>query len=161
MAWDELSEPCSQVEIQVSAHLHQAIDQADLQHAAQVALDAEGRSDGEITILLTDDAQIRELNRAYAGVDAPTDVLSFRAQEGDATFAIPPEATAYLGDIVISVPYAARQAARQNHPLAAELRLLVVHGVLHLLGYDDQTEEERAVMWERQNEILKRLPPLP
>jgi probable rRNA maturation factor len=137
------------------------IEQDDLARAVRAALDAEGHPEGEVTVLLTDDAQIRELNRVYAGVDAPTDVLSFSARGGDPAFIVAPEAAAYLGDIVISVPYAARQAAEQGHSLAAELRLLVVHGTLHLLGYDHSTEEEQAEMWRRQDSVLKTLSPLP
>jgi len=147
--------------VDVRAGLSVPFDQDDLALAVQSVLKAEGCSEGEVTVLLTDDAQIRELNRDYAGVDAPTDVLSFSAREGDPAFVIAPEAATYLGDIVISVPYAAHQAAEQGHSLAAELRLLVVHGTLHLLGYDHSTEEERAEMWRRQDSILRTLSPLP
>jgi len=146
--------------VYVHLELPIVVDETDLIHAVQAVLDAEGHPNEEVTVVLTDDAQIQELNRRYAGVNAPTDVLAFSALEGDPKFVIPPEATGYLGDIVISIPYAARQAAEQGLPLAMELRLLAVHGTLHLLGYDHSTAEEQANMWHRQDLILRALPPL-
>lgn len=134
--------------------LIEAADSANLERAAQQALISVGQPEAQATILLTDDARIQELNRRYADVDAPTDVLSFSTWEGDPRFVTAPEMAAYLGDIVISVPYAARQAAAGGHTLDAELRLLVVHGMLHLLGYDHATSDEETVMWEKQRSIL-------
>ncbi|MGB4870684.1 MAG: rRNA maturation RNase YbeY [Candidatus Promineifilaceae bacterium] len=105
----------------------------------------------ELSVLLTDDAQIQQMNRDFRGVDKPTDVLSFPAGE-----ALPgmEDADPYLGDIAISVPYAARQAAQAGHDLAGELQLLVIHGVLHLLGYDHDDPEEKAAMWAAQTAVL-------
>ena len=107
---------------------------------------------GDITIVLTDDRQLHELNLDYLGVDAPTDVLSFPASETD-----PETGATYLGDIVLSIPRAAAQAQAAGHPLEAEVQLLVVHGTLHLLGYDHATDEEKAVMWAEQAKVLERL----
>lgn len=134
--------------------LIESLDGADLERAAQQALASAGRPQAQATILLTDDASIQELNRRFAGIDAPTDVLSFSAWEGDPGFVVAPEMGAYLGDIAVSVPYAARQAAAAGHALGDELRLLVVHGILHLLGYDHATDAEEAIMWEKQRSIL-------
>ncbi|MBC7877980.1 MAG: rRNA maturation RNase YbeY [Anaerolineales bacterium] len=106
----------------------------------------------DMTIVLTDDAQLHELNREYLGVDAPTDVLSFPASESD-----PETGAPYLGDILISIPRAAQQAQASGHPLEAEVQLLVVHGTLHLLGYDHAEAEEKAIMWKAQAEVLERL----
>ncbi len=95
------------------------------------------------------------LNQQYLGKEGPTDVLSFPARDDTHTFVLPPEEeTAYLGDIIIAFPYTQRQAHRLQRPLMDELILLVVHGMLHLLGYDHATPEEKAAMWTRQNEIL-------
>lgn len=106
----------------------------------------------DMTIVLTDDRQLHELNLDYLGVDAPTDVLSFPAGEVD------PETEAlYLGDIAISIPRAAQQAQNGGHPVEAEAQLLVVHGTLHLLGYDHSTDEEKAVMWAEQARVLAQL----
>lgn len=109
-------------------------------------------SNADLTIVLTDDRQLHELNRDYLGVDAPTDVLSFPASESD-----PETGSTYLGDLVISIPRAAQQAQAAGHPVEAEVQLLVVHGVLHLLGHDHATAEEKTAMWEEQAKVLERL----
>lgn len=106
----------------------------------------------DMTIVLTDDRQLHELNLDYLGVDSPTDVLSFPAAETD-----PETESLYLGDIAISVPRAIQQAQNGGHPVEAEAQLLVVHGTLHLLGYDHSTDEEKAVMWAEQAKVLERL----
>ena len=108
--------------------------------------------DSELTIVLTDDARLQELNREYLGVGAPTDVLSFPASETD-----PETGARYIGDILISIPRAQAQAEAAGHPLESEVQLLVVHGVLHLLGHDHAGIEEKAHMWKAQAEILERI----
>jgi probable rRNA maturation factor len=108
--------------------------------------------DADVTIVLTDDAQLHELNRNYLDVDAPTDVLSFPSDQTD-----PQTGRRYLGDILISAPRAAQQAAGAGHPVEAEAQLLVVHGVLHLLGHDHAEAQEKARMWKAQAEILTSL----
>ena len=105
-----------------------------------------------LTILLTDDNTLQKLNRDYRQVDSPTDVLSF-PMDGDHPGSLAP----YLGDIAISIPYASRQADTEGHSLLAELQLLTVHGVLHLLGYDHLDPTEKAEMWQVQAEILRHL----
>jgi probable rRNA maturation factor len=119
--------------------------------AAQAAL-AHQSADGDITLVLTDDAQLQDLNRDYLGIDAPTDVLSFPATEMD-----PETGASYLGDILISIPRAMMQAQAAGHPLESEVQLLVVHGVLHLLGYDHADPEEKTKMWLAQSEILQKI----
>ena len=107
-------------------------------------------------MLLCGDETIRELNRQYRGKDAPTDVLSFPQEEGPpmplgmADDAIPRA----LGDVVLSVETARRQAEEHGWSLQEEAEALLAHGLLHLLGYDHETPEERAVMREREREIL-------
>ena len=124
-----------------------------IERAANTALAHQSEtSDVELTILLTNDARLQELNREYLGVDAPTDVLSFPASESD-----PETGARYLGDILISIPRARAQAKAAAHPLESELQLLVVHGVLHLLGHDHARAEEKVQMWQAQAEILERL----
>lgn len=105
-------------------------------------------ADRAVSLVVADDAALHALNRDYRGIDAPTDVLSFRAggadwpDEGD-----PGErAATELGDIVLSLPYAARSAAARGAPLVDELRLLAVHGLLHLLGHDDADDAGVAAM---------------
>lgn len=129
------------------------LETALLERAARLTLELEPDSaDADITIVLTDDSQLHELNREFLGVDAPTDVLSFPASESD-----PETGAAYLGDILISVPRAAQQAQAAGHPMEAEVQLLVVHGVLHLLGHDHAEAEEKTRMWAEQAKVLERL----
>ncbi|MGI9860793.1 rRNA maturation RNase YbeY [Moorella naiadis] len=110
----------------------------------------------EVALTLVDDAAIQELNRNYRGVDAPTDVLSFALEEAGAAEPVyyDPGVDRLLGDIVISVPTAVRQAGEYGHSLARELAFLAVHGFLHLLGYDHGTADAAAAMEERQEAIL-------
>lgn len=107
---------------------------------------------GDLTILLSDDTQVRELNRQYLGIDGPTDVLSFPAGEAD-----PDSGVTYLGDVIISVQQAGAQARAAGHGLEAEVQLLVVHGVLHLLGHDHAQPEARRRMWAAQADVLAEL----
>ena len=124
-----------------------------LEHAAQAALEHELQSlDSELSIVLTDNTRLRELNLNYLGVDSPTDVLSFPASETD-----PETGARYIGDILISIPRAQEQAEAAGHPLESEVQLLVVHGVLHLLGHDHAAPEDKERMWKAQAEILATL----
>lgn len=123
-----------------------------LEHAALAVLELPGAPDGDITIALVDDLHIQELNRDFLGHDAPTDVLSFPADEVD-----PETGRRYLGDVVISFTRAAEQASERGHGIEAEMQLLVVHGVLHLLGHDHAGTGERERMWAAQTKVLERL----
>jgi probable rRNA maturation factor len=128
-------------------------DIALLERTANAVLEQQSvKEDLILSIILTNDKKLRELNRDYLGIDAPTDVLSFPASESD-----PETGARYLGDILISVPRAAEQAKAAGHDLAGEIQLLVVHGVLHLLGYDHAEVEEKARMWAAQADVLERL----
>jgi probable rRNA maturation factor len=125
------------------------VDLQALEHAASAALVHQSVT-GDLSIVLTDDAQLQQLNHDYLGVDAPTDVLSFPASETD-----PESNITYLGDILISVPRAHQQAVAAGHPLESEVQLLVVHGVLHLLGHDHARQAEKSRMWAAQTAILE------
>jgi probable rRNA maturation factor len=109
----------------------------------------------ELSLTFTDDAHIRELNRVYRDLDEPTDVLSFSQLEGGEAFVQAPSGVLTLGDIVISVETAERQATAQAHSLADEVAHLAVHGALHLLGYDHQTDAQEAHMNAVAAEALK------
>ncbi len=104
--------------------------------------------DSEVTLLLTDEAMIRSLNRQFMGDDTVTDVLSFPA--GDPT----PGSEMYLGDIAISVPTAQIQAEQAQIPVIVELQLLAVHGTLHLLGYDHYEPADKQKMWGVQYQVM-------
>lgn len=136
-------------------------------------------TEGIVTLTLTDDAGIQELNRQYRGLDKPTDVLSFSLIEGeepDIHYNDEYEASEnseegeeswkdeektenpfadLLGDIVISIPRAEDQAAEYGHSFERELGFLFVHGFLHLLGYDHGDEEQEREMFAKQDEVLK------
>jgi probable rRNA maturation factor len=113
----------------------------------------EKNEDCEVSIFLTDDAEIRRLNRLYRDVDRPTDVLAFAMREG-----VDGELNReILGDVVISVPMAEQQASIYGHTLEVEMSLLVSHGVLHLLGYEHEEENDMLIMQQKQKEILRSL----
>jgi probable rRNA maturation factor len=107
--------------------------------------------DAELSVVLVDDVEIRRLNAAYRHVDRPTDVLAFAMREGDGA----PLHSALLGDVVISLDTATRQAAARAVAAADEVRLLLTHGVLHLLGYDhERSPAEARRMFRRQRQLI-------
>jgi len=108
----------------------------------------------EISVLFTDDNFIRSLNNKYRGIDKPTDVLSFSLQEG-AVKSPKVESIKLLGDIIISVETAQRQADNLNHSIEKELKVLLIHGLLHLTGYDHEEDKDYKIMREKESEILK------
>ena len=120
--------------------------------AGRAALSAAKSPPAEVTVVLTDDRTLRRLNRRFASLDRATDVLSFPA-EADAER----QDARYLGDVIISVPRAQRQAASRGHPVRSELSLLAVHGVLHLLGYDHTRPLQRRRMSDLHARALQRL----
>ena len=105
----------------------------------------------EVSVLLTDDSAIQSLNRQFRNIDTPTDVLAFAMHE-DGDESMNPH---LLGDVIISVPTAQRQAHAQNHSLDVEVANLTVHGVLHLLGYDHQISADATIMFEKQEAVLR------
>ena len=116
-----------------------------------------GAEDAEVSVTLTDDVHIRELNRTYRGIDRPTDVLSFALTESDEPEIIGAPVGEVLGDLVISLERVAPQAEEYGHTPLRELSFLTVHGMLHLLGYDHMEEEERLEMEEEQRHIMEEL----
>jgi probable rRNA maturation factor len=142
--------------VQVDDAFEAEVDAADIVAAVVAALDAEAES-GEVTVVITSDEAVAELNEQYRATEGPTDVLSFPAQDDTPGFVIAPEMATYLGDIIIALPYTRRQAAALERSLRDELRLLAIHGTLHLLGYDHAEPEEEAEMWAKQDAILARL----
>jgi len=131
-----------------------------IRKTVEMALNLEGvRSDLEVSVALVDNDYIRELNKTYRGKDAPTDVLSFPMLEPGEVDDVPSEGEVeqLLGDIVISLEKAEEQAKSYGHSFEREVAFLVVHGVLHLLGYDHEIEEERKIMRQKEEEVLKAL----
>jgi probable rRNA maturation factor len=105
-----------------------------------------GAKRAAVSILLCGDARMRTLNRRFRRVDRPTDVLSFLP------FAETSSSSSFLGDLVIDVPYAARQARKRGHPVSREVQILLAHGLLHLLGYDHETDD--GTMFRLQRRLL-------
>ncbi|MFN8380262.1 MAG: rRNA maturation RNase YbeY [Anaerolineae bacterium] len=145
-----MSEPSFEVDVLNEANW--PVDAETLMRAARAVLCLYGPdTDCALTVVIEDDSAVAALNRQFRGVHAPTDVLSFAADEPPVEFEDEP---LYLGDLVIAFPYASEQAAREGHALVDSLSLLVVHGTLHLLGYDHGDAGARAEMWAAQEAAL-------
>ncbi len=116
----------------------------------RLVLEEKGRTSAEVSVVFVDDAEMRTLNKNYRGKDRSTDVLAFPMCEGRFASVNPD----LLGDIVVCVPAARRQAEEKDHSLERELSLLLIHGLLHLLGYDHKHEKEERRMRELESEFL-------
>jgi len=154
-------DPARSITVAVDEEYAPLVDESAIQAAVAATLHQLGCAHGELTVVVTTDEAVRALNREYRGLDAPTDVLSFAAQESlpDApALVLPPELAAetmhYWGDLVIACPYSQHQATHFGNTLGAELQLLAVHGTLHLLGYDHDDAAEEEEMWALQEKIL-------
>ncbi len=135
-------------------------DDGWFQAIAEKTLAAEKTDDNaEMSLLITGQERIQQLNKAYRNQDKPTDVLSFAllADAAETAFSAPPDGLKHLGEVIISYPQAEMQAQEHNHPVRKELALLVIHGVLHLLGYDHMEDAEADIMETKQNKILRSL----
>jgi probable rRNA maturation factor len=117
---------------------HPGVSRADLARRARAMLEAIQMKECELSILLTGDDQIQKLNRIYRKKNRPTDVLAFSQREGEHE----DRAGRLLGDVVVSIPTARRQAAARKRDLASEVTMLLAHGLLHLLGWDHDTPEK-------------------
>jgi probable rRNA maturation factor len=129
------------------------IDPKALKADARKVLRGVGRARSELSILIVDDPAMRVLNRDFRGIDRTTDVLSFSQvedEEGPPLEGVPDA----LGDLVISAPTARRNAGRYKRTLSQELRRLLVHGVLHLLGHDHQKPGEARVMRAEERRVM-------
>ncbi len=149
-------ELASRYQIDVQAEDDWTVDRETLRRAALATLVHQGVGPVEVAIVVSDDAALQTLNRRYRDVDAPTDVLAF-PNEPRGPFVDAADQPQYLGDVIISHPRAELQASQAGHSTSAELQLLVVHGMLHLLGYEDQEPAARVEMWSVQESILKAL----
>ncbi len=140
----------SLVELTTRGGPHPGASRSVLVRRAEKMLAALGLRRVELSIALVDDATIRELNKRHRKKDKPTDVLSFPLLE-----LTPPgdEAKGALGDVIVSVPTARRQASRRRRPLLAELTMLLAHGILHLLGHDHRTDAEDRRMTAKTREL--------
>lgn len=155
---------------------YETSDQLDFDYEALVKKVVEACLDyedcpyeAEVSVLFTDDEEIRQINNEFRGIDTPTDVLSFPANEyetpgnfdGFEEIALdsfhPETGELILGDIVISVDRAKLQAKEYGHSVEREVAFLTAHSMFHLFGYDHLEEEERIIMEEKQNNVLEKL----
>ncbi len=154
-----------QVGVKVKKRFTPYPDVRQLRHMIQGILEEEDApSPLETSLVITDDEDVRRLNQRYRGLDRTTDVLSFSLSEkdngasnGKDPFILPEDTPPQLGEVVISYPQAQRQARQANSPVEEEINRLLVHGFLHLLGYDHEKTDERKAMRQREKRILKNL----
>jgi probable rRNA maturation factor len=133
------------IEFAIAPEFSERVVRTGLLRVAKATLKAEKLSSRwGLTIVIVGDNAIRDLNRRFLHIDVPTDVLSFSSEEA-----------CYLGDVIISYETASRNARTFRWGVQDELSLLVAHGMLHLLGYQDTTLRTREVMWQRQKQILE------
>jgi probable rRNA maturation factor len=149
-----------QIGIHVEEEFQGVVDRGWVKKMVRQVLKAEGVAPPyEVSLVFTDSETVQRLNRDYRGVDEPTDVLAFYMlpqKEADDSFALPPDGVTRLGEVIISYPQAVEQAKEQGHSTERELALLVIHGILHLLGYDHEEPEEEAEMRAREKELLEK-----
>lgn len=140
--------------VSVSEPFAASVSQERLAAVARRVLEAEGAPAAELSVTVTDDETVRSLNRQYAGEDAVTDVLSFSQREGE-EFVSPPGSVPALGEVIIACPQAARQAQERGRSAADEVAWLLIHGTLHLLGYDHAEPDEERRMRAREEELVE------
>jgi probable rRNA maturation factor len=147
------AEPRREILIRRERNLRLPVSAAAVRRAVRRTLEAEAsRKDCSVSVVLAGEGTVARLNASFRGVARATDVLSFSAGHLD-----PETGLVHIGDIVISLPRAAEQAAARKAPLEHEVLLLAVHGTLHLLGHDHARAAEKKRMWRAQTQILKEL----
>jgi len=157
--------PYQKVDVQIFPAFAHGLSRAWLRKVAEKALSTQcGGEPMNISLVIADDETVHDLNRKYRGLDETTDVLAFPLweshEDGDPSaekFLLPAEAIIPSGEIVISYPQAVRQAKYARKLIRSEISLLIVHGVLHLLGYDHTDHEGESNMWAKQDEILAKV----
>jgi len=163
----EASRPRYQIPVTIEAPFRGRLDRAALRRLAVRVLKAEGVAPpAEVGLVVTDDETLRDLNRRYRGLDEPTDVLSFGHEPFDRLrtepfdrlrtepFVTPPDGVRRLGEVILSYPTAERQAQEAGHSVQNEAAHLMVHGLLHLVGYDHDDPEDERRMRAREEELL-------
>lgn len=139
------------INISIAESFEGLVADALLVKAAQATLDHQAVGEKvEMTVAVETEDQLRQLNHQFLGINQPTDVLSFPSDEMD-----PDTNLRYLGDVILSYEQAEKQAASSSETLEDEIQLLVIHGTLHLLGYDHAEPAEKEKMWEVQKSILE------
>ena len=144
------------IQILIRPQFEAMVDANHIKRVARVVLERESvPPSASLSLIITDDAESQSLNSRFRGVDAPTDVLSFGQEPATGPFVTAPDEPPYLGDVILSFPRAQAQAVGMGHGTKEEVSLLIIHGILHLLGYDHETPTGRSHMWSRQDAILR------
>ncbi|MBL7070588.1 MAG: rRNA maturation RNase YbeY [Candidatus Omnitrophica bacterium] len=129
------------------------LNSSKLERVVRFTLKSLGIKDASLSIIFVSDSRIKRLNNLYRGSDRPTDVLAFSMREGKRLLGKRP----VMGDIVISVDRARKQAKRFESTFKREIYLYIIHGILHLAGYNDERPGDKRVMRRKEDEILNRL----
>lgn len=137
--------------VEINNKAEYPVDTEDLRKVAEKFLHYYQKQDLDVSIALVDDAEIKEMNLNYRGLDKPTDVLSFPASEEEQ------ESEGFLGEVIIDNDQVSRQAPHYSHTPREELVFILIHGLLHLLGYSDYTEEDKENMIKLGKDIIKRI----
>ena len=156
-----------EIDVLIDEGLEECPEASWLQSVAEQVLVTQGvGSEAEVGLVITSQERVQQLNRIYRGKDEPTDVLAFsmtsaagETEAGLPPFITPPDGVLHLGEVIISYPQAVLQAEERQHPINKELAILIIHGVLHLLGYDHAKPEEERQMKAREKEILSKVKP--
>jgi probable rRNA maturation factor len=148
-----------EINVLVDEHFKADLEVSWLEGIARQVLEAEDAgTQTELGLFIASGERVKQLNRDYLGRDEPTDVLAFSAREGVGAelppFVPPPDGVLHLGEVIISYPQAVVQAGEHQHSIKREIAILIIHGVLHLLGYDHDKPEVERQMRAREAELL-------
>lgn len=141
-------------EITITNETDEYVDETLLNKVADYAMMSEDVNNGVVNIIIVDNKKIREINKKYRGIDRETDVISFALEDDDTFIELP---IRVLGDIYISIDKVKVQASEYGHSEKREICFLLVHGILHLLGYDHMNTSDEKVMFSKQDKILDEL----
>ena len=148
-----------EINVLVDEHFKANLEASWLEGIARRVLEAQGvGAQAELGLFIATQERVKQLNRDYLGRDEPTDVLAFSAGEGVEAelppFVPPPDGVSHLGEVIISYPQAVMQAEEHRHSVEKEIAILIIHGVLHLLGYEHDKPELERQMRDREAELL-------
>ena len=151
-----------EISVLVDEHLETGLEVSWLEGIARQVLEAQGvGAQAELGLFIATQERVKQLNRDYLDRDEPTDVLAFSAGEGVEAelppFVPPPDGVLHLGEVIISYPQAVIQAEEHRHSVEKEIAILIIHGVLHLLGYEHDKPELERQMSDREEELLGRI----
>ena len=170
----ESQEPIRQIDITIAPSFHNDLAESWIYTVVEAVLEVAVAADEgcQVSVLVTDDATVQQLNHRFRGLDEVTDVLSFSSSHdghwegevlesrnghpdsGNFPFVLPPGELPPLGEVVISFPQAQRQALQRSQPVDQEMALLIVHGILHLVGHDHLEQEDTARMQAKEQAAL-------